>query len=69
MTVTDWSIKSLHNKIKQNQARYNLDRAAAKIFALSSGNLDKYKYLTGENLRQKPRIVEWAKFEHFEAIR
>ena len=37
---------------------------AAKIFALSSNNLDKYEYLTGEDLGLKPRIVEQARFEY-----
>ena len=41
MTVTD-QIKILVRKIKQNEAHYDLDRKAAKISALSSGNLDKY---------------------------
>ena len=36
MTLTD-KIKVLHDKIKANQAQYNLDRKAAKISALSSG--------------------------------
>ena len=49
MTVTD-QIKILDRKIKQNEAQYDLDRKAAKISALSSGNVDIYEYLTGENL-------------------
>ena len=32
----------------QNEAQYDLDRKAAEISALSSNNLDKYEYLTGE---------------------
>ena len=39
MTVTD-QIKILDRKTKQNEAKYDLDRKAAKISALSSGNLD-----------------------------
>ena len=35
-------------EIMQNEAQYDLDRKAAKISALSSNNLDKYEYLTGE---------------------
>ena len=35
-------IKILDDKIKANQAQYNLDRKTAKIFALSSKELDKY---------------------------
>ena len=62
MTVTD-QIKILNRKIKQNEAQYDLDRKAAKISALSSNNLDKYEYLTGEDLGLKPSTVEQAKFE------
>ena len=63
MTVTD-QIKTLNRKIKQNEAQYDLDRKAAKISALSSNNLDKYEYLTGEDLGLKPSTVEQAKFEY-----
>ena len=41
-----------------------LDKRAAKISALSSNNLDKYEYLTGEDLGLKPSTVEQATFEH-----
>ena len=51
MTVTD-QIKILNKKIMQNEAQYDLDRKAAKISELSSNNLDKYEYLTGEDLDQ-----------------
>ena len=63
MTVTD-QIKILDRKIMQNKAQYNLDRKAAKISALPSNNLDKYEYLTGEDLGLKPSTVEQAKFEY-----
>ena len=46
----------------QNEAQYNLDRKAAKISALSSNNLDKYEYLTVEDLGSKSSTVEQAKF-------
>ena len=39
-----------HYKIKANQAQYDLDREAAKISTLSSGELEKYECLTGEYL-------------------
>ena len=63
MTTTD-QIKILDRKIIQNEAQDNLDRKAAKISALSSNNLDKYEYLTGEDLGLKPSTVEQAKFEY-----
>ena len=63
MKVTD-QIKVLDKKIMQNEAQYDLDRKAAKISALSSNNLDKYEYLTGEDLGLKPITVEQAKFDY-----
>ena len=63
MTVTD-QIKILNRKIMQNEAQYDLDRKAAKISALSSNNLDKYEYLTGEDLGLKPSTIEQTKFEY-----
>ena len=63
MTITD-QIKILNKKIMQNEAQYDLDRKAAKRFALSSNNLDKYEYLTGEYLGLKPNTIEQAKFQY-----
>ena len=48
----------------QNEAQYDLDRKDAKISALSPNNLDKYEYLTGEDLGLKSSTVELAKFEY-----
>ena len=48
----------------QNEAQYDLDRKAAKISALSSNNLDKCEYLTGEDLGLKPSTAKQAKFEY-----
>ena len=48
----------------QNEAQYDLDRKSAKISSLSSNNLDKYEYLTGEDVGLKPSTVEQAKFEY-----
>ena len=63
MTVTD-QIKILKRKIKQNKSQYDLDRKSAKISALSSNNLDKYEYLTGEDLGLKPSTVDQAKCQY-----
>ena len=49
MTINE-QIKILDNTIRSKQAQYDLDRQNAKISALSSGKLDKYEYLTGEDL-------------------
>ena len=39
-----------------------ISKITAKISALSSNNLDKYEYLTSEDLGLKPSTVEKAKF-------
>ena len=62
MTVT-YQIKILDDKIKSNQVQYDLGREAAKTFGLSSKDLlEKYEYLTGEDLGHKPSVFEKAKF-------
>ena len=63
MPVTDQT-KTLNRKIKQNEEHYDLDRKAAEISALSSKDLDKCEYLTGEDLGLKPSTIEKAKFEY-----
>ena len=42
----------------------DINREATKISALSSGKIDKYKYLTGEEilLSDQTRVIEQAKF-------
>ena len=57
-------IKIIDNKIKGNQAQYDLDRLAAKISALSSGELKKYEYLTAEDLGYRPSVLEQTKFDY-----
>ena len=61
MTTTD-QIKILNRNIMQNETQYYLTKKAAKISALSSNNLDKHEYLTGEDLGLQPSTVEQAKF-------
>ena len=46
-------IKTIDDKIKRNKAQYDLDRQTAKISALSSGNVYKYEFLTGEDVLQE----------------
>ena len=63
MTAKD-QLNILDRKIKQNKANYNLYRQNVEISALSSGDLDKYEYLTGKDLGYKPDRVQKAKFEY-----
>ena len=63
MRVTDQT-KIIDNKIKANQTQYDLNRLTAKISALSSGELRKNKYLTGEDLGYRPSVLEQTKFDY-----
>ena len=63
MTLNE-QVKILDDNIKANQAQFDLDREAAKISGLSSKELDKDKYLTGEDLGYKPDVIQRAKFEY-----
>ena len=56
--------KILDDKIKANNAQYNLDRMNAEISAYSSGDLPKYEYLTKKDLGYNPDAFEQAKFEY-----
>ena len=63
MTLKE-KIKILDNKIKANNAQYNLDRMNAEISAYSSGDFPKCEYLTKKDLGYKPDAFEQAKFEY-----
>ena len=63
MILTE-QVKILDDKIKANKAQYDLDRKAAKISALSSDELEKYEYLTSEDLGYKPKVLEKVKFQY-----
>ena len=63
MTVKN-QLKILDNKIIQNQADYDLYRKNAKTSALSTGILDKYENLAGEDFGYRPDPIQKAKFEY-----
>ena len=54
-------IKIFDDKIKANNAQYDLDRMNAEISVYSSGDLPKYGYLTKKDLGYKPDAVEKVK--------
>ena len=56
-------IKILNNKIKPNNAQYDINRLNAEISAFSEGDLNKYEFLTRKDLRYKPNALDKAKFE------
>ena len=41
---------TIEDTIKDEKLQYDINREAAKISALSSGKIDKYEYLTGEEI-------------------
>ena len=62
MTESD-KTKIINNKIKANNAQYNINRLKAEISAFSEGDLDKYEFLTRKDLNYKPNALDKAKFE------
>ena len=59
MTVND-KIKTTDSKIEQNKSQYNLDRQIPKISVLSSTNVDRYEFLTGEDVLPEKALLEKA---------
>ena len=58
---------TIEDQIKDAKLQYDINREAAKISALSSGKIDKYEYLTGEEIlpSNQQQIIERAKFTYF----
>ena len=56
----------IDDQIKDEKLRYNINREAAKISALSSGKIRKHEYLTGEDIlpSNQEQIIEQAKFTY-----
>ena len=55
---------TVNDQIKDEKLQYYINREAAKISALSSGKLDKYEYLTGEDIlpSTQQQITEQTEF-------
>ena len=58
--------KNLLESFKDEKLQHDINREAAKISALSSGKLDKYEYLTGEEIlpSNQQQIIQQAKFTY-----
>ena len=56
-------IKILDNKIESNSNQYKINRLNAEISAFSSGDLNKYEFLTKKDLKYKPNVLDKARFE------
>ena len=59
-------ITTINDQIKDEKLRYNINREASQISALSSGNIQKYENLTGEDIlpSNQQQIIEQAKFNY-----
>ena len=57
---------TIEDQIKDEKLQYGINREAAKISALSSGKLDKYEYLTGEELlpSNQQQVIQHVKFNY-----
>ena len=57
---------TIEDQIKDEKLQYDINREAAKISALSSGKIDKYEYLTGEEIlpSNQQQIIRQAKFTY-----
>ena len=59
-------IMTIDVKVKHGKLQYNVNRDAAKILALSSGKIDKYEYLMGEEILppDQRRLIKQATFTY-----
>ena len=57
---------TIDDKIRDEKLLDDINRKVAKISALSSSKIDKYEYLTGEDIlpSDKQQIIEQAKFTY-----
>ena len=55
---------TIEDQIRDKKLQYDINTEAAKISALSSGKIDEYEYLTGEDIlpSNRQQILEQAKF-------
>ena len=57
---------TIDHKIRDEKLQYDIDREAAKTSTLSSGKINKYEYLIGEEIlpSNQKEIIEQAKFTY-----
>ena len=59
-------LMTIEDRIKDEKLQNDINREAAKISALSSDKLDKYEYITGEEIlpSNQQQIIQQAKFNY-----
>ena len=57
---------TIYDKIRNEKVQYDINKEAGKISALSSGEFNKYEFLTGKGIlpSDQNRIIEQAKFTY-----
>ena len=68
---------TIDDKVKDGKLQYDINREAAKISALLSGKIDKYEYLTGEEIlpsdqskiTEKPKLTYSPPGKAFEKLK
>ena len=57
---------TIDDQIRDEKVQYDINRKAAKISASLSGKINKYEYLTGEELirSNQKQIIEQAKYAY-----
>ena len=57
---------TINDQIKDEKLQYDINREVVKIPALSSANIHKYEYLTGEDILQsiQQKIIQQARFTY-----
>ena len=57
---------TINDQIRDEKLQHDINREAAKISALSSGKIHKYKYLSGEDIlpSNQQQIIEQARFTY-----
>ena len=57
---------AIDDKVRDEKLQYDINRETSKISALSSGKIDNYEYLTGEEILPSNQrlIIEQAKFTY-----
>ena len=57
---------TIKDEIKDQKLQYNINRQATKISAILSGKIDKYEFLTGEEILPPDQrgVIEQARFAY-----
>ena len=57
---------TINDKIRDEKLQYDNNKEAAKVSALSSGKIDKYEYVAGEEILSpdQNRVIQQAKFTY-----